>query len=328
MRVSPIVVIGASAGGVSAIGSILSRLPCHLPAAVFCVLHRSQIPWEDWPDDLAKVLRFRAALPVQTAVDSQQFEDGNVYLCPANNHLLVERGAIRLERSPKEVHVRPSIDVLFRSAAFSYGRRVIGVLLTGTLHDGTSGLWEIKKRGGVTVVQDPSEALFPDMPRTAIEHVAVDFVLPVDSIADKLIELTAQDPAQSPSVGEAPKVLIVEDEGVVAKNLELRLKRLGYEVVAWERSGEEAITAAAEKNPDVILMDIYLAGTLTGVQAARRIWEQRQIPVVYITAFGDQATVNQVKTTEAYGFVMKPFQTEAVHAVIQLTLDRRERELR
>jgi DNA-binding NarL/FixJ family response regulator len=122
--------------------------------------------------------------------------------------------------------------------------------------------------------------------------------------------------------------LIVEDEGVVAKNLELRLKKLGYEVVAAKNSGEAAITAAVEKVPDVILMDIYLAGRLTGVEAARQIWEQLQIPIVYITAFADLETLSEVKTTEAYGYVMKPFQTEAIHAAIQLALNRREKELR
>jgi DNA-binding NarL/FixJ family response regulator len=124
------------------------------------------------------------------------------------------------------------------------------------------------------------------------------------------------------------KVLIVEDEGVVAKNLELRMKKLGYEVVAVVNSGEAAITAAAERRPDVVLMDIYLAGRLTGVEAARRIWEQLQIPIVYITAFADLETLNEVKTTEAYGYVMKPFQSEAIHAAIQLALNRREKELR
>jgi chemotaxis response regulator CheB len=333
MRLRQIVVMGASAGGVAVMTRVLKRLPEDFSAVVFCVVHRPAVPWGASADDLVNVLGVQAGLRVRAAVDSERFQTGNVYVCPSNYHLLVESGFIRLERSPKEVYVRPSIDVLFRSAALSYGRRVIAVLLTGALYDGTSGLWEIKKRGGVTIVQDPSEVEFPAMPRTAIDNVAVDYVLPVHSIADKLIELTSQDAAKSRSAGAMPKVLIVEDEGVVAKNLELRLKKLGYEVVASVNSGEAAITAVADKGPDVVLpdivlMDIYLAGRLTGVEAARRIWEQLQIPIVYITAFADLETLDEVKTTEAYGYVMKPFQTEAVHAAIQLALNRRERELR
>lgn len=325
MTGSHIVVIGASAGGAAAVIKVLERLPEDFPAAVFCVLHRWTMPGRR--DLLVDILSFKTGLPIRAAADSQRFQVGNVYVCPADYHLLVESGFIRLELSPREVHARPSIDVLFRSAASSYGRRVIAVLLTGRLCDGTSGLWQIKKRGGVTIVQDPSEAESPQMPQSAIDNVAVDYVLPVTSIADKLIEFTSGD-STSPSTEQTPKVLVVEDEGVVAKNLELRLKRLGYDVIASVKSGEEAITASADKGPDVVLMDIYLAGSLTGVEAARQIWEQLQIPVVYMTAFADLETLNEVKTTEAYGYVMKPFQTEAIHAAIQLALSRRERELR
>jgi chemotaxis response regulator CheB len=328
MKSRQIVVMGASAGGVTAMTAVLDRLPGNFPAVVFCVLHRPPAAWGETSDALVSVLSFNAGLPVHAAVDSARFQAGNVYVCPANYHLLVESGFIRLELSPKQIHVRPSIDALFRSAALSYGRRVIAVLMTGALYDGTSGLWEIKKRGGVTIVQDPSDAAFPGMPQAAIDNVAIDHVLPVRSIADKLIELTSQDAAKSPSDQEMPKVLIVEDEGVVAKNLELRLQQLGYEVVASVNSGEVAITAAAEKGPDVILMDIYLAGRLTGIEAARQITEKLQIPIVYMTAFADLETLNEVKTTEAYGYVMKPFQTDAIHAAIQLALNRRERELR
>jgi chemotaxis response regulator CheB len=320
--------MGASAGGADAMIDVLGRLPRNFSGVIFCVLHRAVLHWDWRPDGLAEMLTRKTGLPVRVAVDLERFQPGNVYVCPPNYHLLVENGFVRLERSPKEVHVRPSIDVLFRSAALSYGRRAIAVLLTGTLYDGTSGLWEIKKRGGVTIVQDPSEAQFPEMPQTAIDNVAVDYVLPAHSIAGKLIELTAQDDAASRSTAEMPKVLIVEDEGIVAKNLQRRLKKLGYKVVGAVPSGEAAISAAADKSPDIVLMDIYLAGSLTGVAAAKQIWEQLQIPIVYMTAFADLETLNEVKTTEAYGYVMKPFQTEAIHAAIQLALNRREKEMR
>ena len=231
---------------------------------------------------------------------------------------------MRVEQSPQEGLYRPSIDALFRSAALTYGRRTIGVLLTGMLNDGTAGLWQIKKRGGVTIVQDPEDAQFQDMPRSAITEVVVDFVLPLQSIALKLVELTRQHPSGS----EPRTVLIVEDEAVVAENLERGLKELGYVVIGSVPTAETALEVAAGKQPDIVLMDIHLAGPMKGFEAARRIWERFQIPVVYVTAYADSETLNDAKTTENYGYIVKPFHTQAVHAAIQIALARREKEMR
>ena len=123
-------------------------------------------------------------------------------------------------------------------------------------------------------------------------------------------------------------MLIVEDESVVAANLQQSLVAMGYDVIDWVASGEAAIELAEREHPDVILMDIHLAGALTGVEAARRIWQTLQIPVVYCTAYSDLDTLKSVQTTESYGYVVKPFQSGALRAVIELALARREKELR
>lgn len=130
-----IVVIGASAGGIRPIQSLLSLLPRDLPASIFVVVHRGEIPRER--DCLPLVLSLHSILVAEIARDNARFEHGHVYVAPTDCHLLIERGVMRVERSPRENHCRPSIDALFRSAALAYGRRVASVLLSGMLHDGT-----------------------------------------------------------------------------------------------------------------------------------------------------------------------------------------------
>jgi chemotaxis response regulator CheB len=233
---------------------------------------------------------------------------------------------MRLERSPKEQHFRPCIDVLFKSAAATYGRRVIGVLLSGMLTDGTAGLWQIKKRGGIAIAQHPNDAEFPVMPDTAAGNVDLDFVLPASDIGARLVELSAP-PSGGAGIG-SPRILIVEDESVIATNLRRTLTQMAYDVIDWVPTGEAAIELAERERPDLVLMDIHLAGALSGIDTARRIWERLQIPIVYCTAHADLETLEVVKTTESYGYVVKPFQSGAVRAAIQLALARREKELR
>lgn len=150
-----------------------------------------------------------ALLRVKAAEDGEPLVKGTVYVAPPDRHLLIQHERLRLTRGPCENRVRPCIDTLFRSAAVDLGPRVVGVVLSGALDDGTSGLWAIKDRGGVAVVQDPVEAEFPDMPRNTLEHVAVDYVLPADQIGPKLAMVTAQPisrvapPARSAMAAEA-----------------------------------------------------------------------------------------------------------------------------
>ena len=160
---------------------------------MFVVVH---LPSES-PNVLADMLAKDTALRVVPVRDGMPVESGQVVFAPPDLHLVLEDSVVRLTRGPRENRHRPSIDVLFRSAAATYGERVIGVVLTGSLDDGSAGLWSIKRRGGLAIVQDPSEAEFPEMPRNAMEITEVDFALPVGDIATKLSEL-----AGSPASGK------------------------------------------------------------------------------------------------------------------------------
>jgi two-component system chemotaxis response regulator CheB len=181
-----IVVVGASAGGVEALMLLVGGLPPEFAAAVFVVLH---LP-ADSPSALATILRRSGPLPVSQSDDGLPIEPGHIYVARPNRHLVVHRGRMTLDAGPRENSARPSIDVLFRSAARAYGRRVVGVVLSGTLHDGALGLAAIKLRGGVAVVQDPSEALFRGMPDSALKSAQVDFCLPAAEIPAQLVQLT------------------------------------------------------------------------------------------------------------------------------------------
>jgi chemotaxis response regulator CheB len=320
-----IIVIGASAGGVQPARTLLSLLPAEIPAAVFIVLHR---PPSLFVDPLPAVLDSNSDLKITPAVDGERFEYGHVYLSTGDSHLLVERGMIRLEESPKESHSRPSIDALFRSAALAYGRRVVGVILSGAASDGTVGLWQVRKHGGVTITQDPLEAPFPSMPKNAMENVPVHYCLQVSEIARKLVELAEEQPLPAPVSGpNNARLVIVEDERIVAMNLEHRLRELGYEIIGSFSSAEECLDMVRRTMPDIVLMDIKLSGKMKGTEAARILWEQYQIPVVYLTAYADNRTLDEAKLSMPYGYVVKPFRPEQIHAAIQLALDRFEREM-
>jgi chemotaxis response regulator CheB len=210
----------------------------------------------------------------------------------------------------------------------AYGRRVVGIVLSGMLQDGTAGLWQIRKRGGVTIAQDPRDAEFASMPQTAIDNLAVDFILPVEGIAQKLIALTREEDVDLPGRAEPVGVLLVGDAGPDARCLEERLPSFGYHVIGVARSGDEAVKIAQRERPDIVIMDVYMEQASGGITAGRKIWQELQVPVIYATAFSDPNTLNLVKNSANYGYLLKPFRPEAVDAAIQLALDRREKELR
>jgi two-component system chemotaxis response regulator CheB len=203
-----IVALGASAGGVEALRTLLGSLRSDLDAAFLVVLH---IP-PHTPSQLDQVLQSCVTMPVSAPKDKERLEPGHVYVASADQHLILEADVIRLTRGPKECRVRPAIDVLFRSAAVAYGPRVIGVVLSGMLDDGTAGLWAIKHRGGIALVQDPSEAMHPPMPESAIEHVSVDLVGSCSALARAIEELTSKEPGS----GEKPKAGRLEAESRIA----------------------------------------------------------------------------------------------------------------
>lgn len=188
-----IFVIGASAGGVEVLTQLVRALPADFPGSLFVVLH---LPAES-PSLLPQILTRAGALKASHPEDLERIRPGHIYVAPPDYHLMVEQGYMRVVRGPKENRHRPAIDPLFRSAARSYDGRVVGIILSGMLDDGTAGLMAIKRCGGVAVVQNPAEALYPSMPQSALEHVKVDYCLPVAQIGPLLLSLVGE-PAGTP----------------------------------------------------------------------------------------------------------------------------------
>lgn len=207
-----IIVVGASAGGVLALSELVASLPADLPAAVFAVLHVNP----HCPSALPAILNRASALPVLHPKDGERIQAGRVYVAPPDRHLMVQDGQVRLSYGPAENGHRPAVDVLFRTAARAHGPRVVGVVLTGSLDDGTAGLAHVKQYGGLAVVQDPEEADYPSMPESALRHVAVDHVLPIAGMGpllDQLARAPLPEPLPLPSEEEVEKSdLEIENE--------------------------------------------------------------------------------------------------------------------
>ena len=185
---------GCSAGGVDALRQIARGLPDDLEAPVLVVLH---IP-SDAPSLLAQILSRATELRVKEAEDGEPLRNGVIYCAVPDRQLLVEPdGTLRVVRGRSENRHCPAVDPLFRSAAVAYGRHAIGVVLTGTLDDGTAGLLALRNRGGVAVVQDPMDAMYPSMPQSAIDQVNVDHVVPLAGMAELLVTLVSTPPPRA-----------------------------------------------------------------------------------------------------------------------------------
>jgi two-component system chemotaxis response regulator CheB len=182
-----VVAIGASWGGVRAIGAVLGGLPEDFPAPIVIAQHRG----EEGPTGLAHTLGRRSGLTVVEATDKDVLEPGSAYLAPAGYHLLVERGSLSLSTDDQVRFSRPSIDVLFESVADAYGEAAVGVILTGASDDGAAGLARIRRRGGVTVVQEPATAERRTMPDAALAKGRAHRVLALDEIAPFLVKVCA-----------------------------------------------------------------------------------------------------------------------------------------
>jgi two-component system chemotaxis response regulator CheB len=196
-----IIVMGGSTGSFEAFKTIAGGLPKDLEASVFIVWHMAPTVRGILP----QVLNVAGPLYASEAADGEKVERGRIYVAKPDHHLLLENSRVRVTRGPKENRFRPSVDPLFRSAAYNYGPRVIGVITSGGLDDGTSGLWTIKHRGGVGVVQDPNDAEIESMPENALREVEVDHVVPATEIADLLVRLSKEEvpmPADGPTPSE------------------------------------------------------------------------------------------------------------------------------
>ncbi|HEX9982585.1 MAG TPA: chemotaxis protein CheB [Thermoanaerobaculia bacterium] len=202
-----IVVIGASAGGVEALTQIIRSLPADFAAPLCVVLH---IPPES-PSLLSTILGRQKTLKVKDGENGDVLRPGIVYVAPPDHHLVVGKDyTLRASRGPKENRHRPAIDPLFRSAAVAYGTGAIGVVLTGNLDDGTAGLMAIKQQGGTIIVQDPQDAMYPDMPRNALEHTKAAHCVPLSGIPALLVEVLNEPPKEAEPVGAKADQLDME----------------------------------------------------------------------------------------------------------------------
>ena len=171
-----------------ALTRMTAQLPEDLPAALLLSVHMPPLGRSLLPEILSR----STPLKVSFAENGSPIEYGSMLIAPPDRHLIVEKEHVHLSRGPKENHVRPAINPLFRSAALAYGPRVIGVLLSGALDDGVSGLWELKRRGGIGVVQSPDDAGHPNIPLNAISHVGADHIGTAEEIGVLLRGLTRQ----------------------------------------------------------------------------------------------------------------------------------------
>lgn len=180
------VVIGVSSGGMKALKAIFSALPGDLNIAIMIVQHLSPRSDKEW----IRLLNAQSNLNIKEADEKEKIEKGNVYIAPPNYHLLVEKNkTFSLTIDERVNFARPSIDVLFESAADAYRNKLIGMILTGSNHDGTKGMKQIKKNGGLTIAQDPESAESATMPAAVIAEIQVDYILPLNGIIDLLIQL-------------------------------------------------------------------------------------------------------------------------------------------
>lgn len=199
-----LIVIGSSAGGMDALKKLVAQLPADFPAPVFIVNHMSA---DTTGEALVKVLNANSSLTCLHATDELAFKPGHIYLAPSDHHMLIVKDLMLVTKGARENRSRPAIDPLFRSAAVAYGNRVIGIVLTGYLDDGTNGMMAIKRCGGVCIAQDPDDASYPDMPRSVIANVGADHCLPVSQMGALLSELVRR---QLPPDQPVPEDLKIE----------------------------------------------------------------------------------------------------------------------
>lgn len=207
-----IVVIGASAGGVTALRSLMKSLPKGFMGSIFIVLH---IPSAS-PSNLPAILTRDGFLNAVHPRDGDQVKRGQIYVAPPDHHMLLEGTRVLIKKGPEENRFRPSIDALFRSAAYVYGPRTIGIVLSGLLNDGTSGLWSIKRLGGIAIIQEPDDADYPSMPENALEYVKADYTVPASQMGLLLDKLTRERPARKRKLS-TKEMRLLQMEVIISK---------------------------------------------------------------------------------------------------------------
>jgi two-component system chemotaxis response regulator CheB len=202
-----LIVIGASAGGIPALIRLVAQLPGTLPAAVLVVQHLAP---ESQGEIIVELLANHTSLRCGLATHQAPLEAGRLYLAPPDRHLLAKEDCVLVTKGPRENHYRPAVDALFRSAAVAFGPNVVGVVLTGMLHDGTAGLDFVKRCDGVAVVQDPADAEFPSMPQSALDTVEIDYVVPLAAMGPLLVDLVTPPVGVLPGMAYVPADLTLE----------------------------------------------------------------------------------------------------------------------
>ena len=296
MPVRDRIAIGASAGGVTALRELVAGLPRDLPAAVFITLHLFERNRMILPELLNEAGPLRAAL----ATEGEPIREGRIYIAPPDHHLQFIGETIQLGHGPREGLQRPSINVMFRSAAANFGERVAGVVLTGMLDDGAAGLWEILRHGGVTVVQDPEEAAYRSMPESAIHGLNVQYILCLKEIGPLLTRLSIGErrenqsqfaesgPGVAPSHAPASPQAWPECGGAMHAEQLGRIKeyvchvghRLGLQSMIAEKTNvvERAMWTALSQSEELVdlleeanaCLDPAMPGALPGEIASRR----------------------------------------------------------
>ena len=282
------IVVIASSGGIEALRVIAAGLPGNLPAAICVVLHTAP----GSPGMLEAILNRKGALSAVTATNGMRIEEGRIYIAPPDHHLLVEPGVLRTTKGPRENGFRPAIDPLFRSAAQVYGPAAVGVVLTGNLDDGTDGLWAIRRLGGVTIVQDPADALFPSMPRNAETHVDVHYSVPLSEIAPLLARVVTA-PAEEREAAAVPEPLEIEvkiakeenaiDAGVTTigevfggePHRRRRKERRGLPVEFRARVGGERLDAPARLRPPPAATQLQSRGDARPHRRSKHVGNRR-----------------------------------------------------
>lgn len=287
-----IIVIGGSAGSTEPLRRMLADLPRDFPAAIFVTTH---IP-STHASYLPELLDQATALPVAAAIDGRPIEPGRVYLPTSDRHLLLIDSTVRLGLGPHENMARPAIDPMFRSAALSFGPRAVGVILSGMLNDGASGLFSIKEAGGTAIVQHPVDAKADGMPRAALEAADIDYVAPASDLADVLSRVVALDAGP---VRPAPDSLIFE-----------------VEVAAGRRSGSDLLGRFAEPAP-ITCPDC--GGVLSEVQGQRPLRFRCQIGHAYTA---EELVAHSGKVDEAIRVALRIME-ERVELVERMARDAR-----
>lgn len=215
-----IVVIGASAGGVVALKELVRSLPPDFNATIFIVQHIAAYATSMLPE----ILNHAGSLKAVHPADGDSFQPGMIYIAPPDHHILIEENRVLVKKGPKENRFRPSIDALFRSAAYNFGERVIGVVLTGLLDDGTSGMWSIKRLGGVGIIQKPEDAEYSSMPSSVLEYVDVDYAVPLAKLGALLNQLTSEE-ITPPHINLSP-----EEEQILKTEVQIASQKNAFEM--------------------------------------------------------------------------------------------------